>query len=325
MLTLISMATVISGVDLTLDDLSCKMSGWTSLESGCKLHVEQHADTYASGRLVKKTAVVLCGWFGAQQRHLSRYGTLFSRLGYNVCMVTAPTSVVFALTRRKARLFTLSLIRQLIEELNEGKGEEISFVFVFFSNGGAFIANELSALLHGETAGEELSTTDRRAVEVVKDGLAAVMFDCGPCYMHEEHGAKALAAGMPRMIPRAWVMTGHRMFDWIRKTMVCDMSKEFWEGMKHAQFSCVEMYVFSRSDELCDVEELVRLIRFRKERGHAVFWWMVEDAAHVQVMRLYKREYERVVEWLDAYAVKRSKDTIAQAVATHMPTVVAKL
>jgi hypothetical protein len=50
-------------------------------------------------------AQVLCGWYGAQDKHLAKYSELVNGLGYHTLRVQMPPATVFSL-RCARRLFT---------------------------------------------------------------------------------------------------------------------------------------------------------------------------------------------------------------------------
>lgn len=237
--------------------------------------------------------VVLFGWLGAAHRNLDKYSALFSAMSYNTVQLIPPVSVVFAMKQRKTATFLLSVLRILAADLRLSNG---GLIFVLFSNGGAVCAPHLSNMFAGLYP-DLIKADDEPVVTLVKNAIAAIIFDSSPCYMHVSLGAQAINEGMkvPSGILSAIVVAVFTFLCFFQRLFFCNLPLVFWEGLKNADYLCPEQYIYSSDDHLLDTPALDALIQHRKNNGKNVHVFKVNHADHVLILRHYPDKYLEVI------------------------------
>ncbi|KAJ1525490.1 hypothetical protein ONE63_010299 [Megalurothrips usitatus] len=95
----------------------------------------------------KPPAVILLGWAGCQDKHLAKYGNIYSDKGCVTLRCTAPLGSLF-LRRRRMR----ELGRRLLDELLDLNLNEHPIFFHVFSNGGAYLYKHVVLAMQERTA-----------------------------------------------------------------------------------------------------------------------------------------------------------------------------
>lgn len=128
---------------------------------------------------------VLCGWVGCQDRFLRKYSELLNEAGYPTVRSICPKSAIFWPFEGRRRAWAADLLRFV--DLASGAGSERPLVLYAFSNGGAFVAEQVDALVGGTAA----------PFAHLRPRLAGVAFDSAPAYLLPSSGARALGEGQP--------------------------------------------------------------------------------------------------------------------------------
>lgn len=245
--------------------------------------------------------VVLFGWLGARHRHLSKYSNLYKEMGYNTVQLVAPASVVFAMTPRSVAVFLLSVLRIIAADDRLTKG---GLVFMMFSNGGARCAPHLSDMLNGK-CGDLLKADDELVVKVVKDSIAAIIFDSSPAYIHTHLGASALnrGLGIQNEFLKMVVAVCFFLMCLFQRIFVVNLQQVFWTDVRNAEYLCPEQYIFSTADPLIDPMKLEALIEERRRNNKEVCVFRVEDADHVSIFRKHPEKYAEVLRGMNEWGV----------------------
>ena len=126
-------------------------------------------------------AQVLLGWVGSKDRFLAKYSEFLGDAGYPTIRGICPTSSIFSPLPFLRRRWARDLLRFV---LAVDPGGARPLVFYPFSNGGAFVVEQLRELL---AEGGEFSDLRPR--------VRGVMFDSAPAFMFLRVGARALSEG----------------------------------------------------------------------------------------------------------------------------------
>lgn len=246
------------------------------------------APAKSSGPRHAPTAVVF-GWFASKARHVAKYTSLFENMGYNTVQVTAPFSVVFAFNPRSVAMYLLSIMRILAcdERLTSG-----GVIFQMFSNGGAVAAPQISHFLAGRYD-DTITADDMAVVDVTRKHIAAVIFDSSPVYLRASSGAQAIIVGLgvTSTLVSTMISAAFMFMCWVQYTIFIDLPRYFWDGLRHADYGCPEMYMYSRVDRFLDVTLLESLIEERKREGRDVHVLSSDDAEHVKLLMKMPEKY----------------------------------
>ncbi len=276
---------------------------------------------------------LLLGWLGATPRPLSKYALLFQDMGYNTVQTVSPGSAVFNFSQEGIARLALSLTRVLAERDGDEEPRLCvgGVVVASFSNGGATILPKFSRLFQLAadcTPGEgrvarlselpldpvsrlNLTADDISAVLAVRNAMAAVLFDSGPCYLSLESGSNAIATSMgvtPESLLGRLTWLAFAAFAVAQLPIHGNFSDIWWTAMCDAVYGCPEMYIYSAMDRMLDEEELDKLVELRWERAENqtdVLWWKVDDAPHVAILLKHREEYVRKIHALNEWGVNR--------------------
>lgn len=250
---------------------------------------------------VAPPTVVLMGWFAAKHKNLAKYGAIFEDMGYNVVQLVAPASVVFPIKPRQTAVFTLSVLRIIAADDRLTKG---GLVFMKFSNGGAACAPHLSKMFAGEYR-EIIKADDEPVVKVVKEAIAAVIFDSSPCYLHVHLGARAINEGLrvPEGFLSKLVLAVFALLCWLQRIFIVNLPVYYWTAIRNADYLCPEQYLYSTSDDLMDAPTLEALIEERKQKGKDIRVFRVDDSAHVMLLRNHPEKYVETIRAVNEWGV----------------------
>ena len=132
-----------------------------------------------SGKL--KGVVVLLGWLGADKKHLDKYSDLLLADGYATVRSTCPTSYLFWPTPEPRRQWAYDLLEYVVAIARDPPIRPV--VFYAFSNGGAFIVEQICHVL------------EKLPKDFPKIPVQAIIFDSAPCYMHVSTAITAVRRG----------------------------------------------------------------------------------------------------------------------------------
>lgn len=246
------------------------------------------------------TALVL-GWLASKPKNVSKYTLLYEQMGYNTIQTTASFSVVFPISPRYSAKYLLSLLRILASDDRLTAG---GLVIHMFSNAGAINAPHLSKMFSGGYP-DVIKADDEFVVKKTKDAIAATVFDSGPVYLHNSLGARAinLGLGFDESIIGVVIRILFTLLCWLQRILLGNVPRNFWDGLRKAQYLSPELYIFSHVDQLMDVSSLEALIEERKQAGHNVRKWDVNDADHVSILRAHPEEYIQTIHAVNEWGI----------------------
>lgn len=258
-----------------------------------------------------RPTVLLLGWYGSSARNLDKYAGLYRQMGYNSVATTSPTTVAFSFSHASTLPFLLSILRILAADARLLAG---GLVFASFSNGGAILFPKVAQLL-GDSGGTDanlqrelgLQPADVPVVDAVRKATAAIVFDSSPCYLHADKGAEAVVSGLGlentylSFLARA----GFHVVAKLQVLLYGDVPARFWRQLREAKYPCPEMYIYSTFDKLLDHTALEDLVAFRKQNGltKRIDVFRVDDAHHVQIMRVHPKQYAAYLNDMNEWGV----------------------
>ena len=252
--------------------------------------------SHSNGSDGSRPRVVLAGWLGCQRQHLRRYEDLYRAMGWDVAAVQiAPPYAVMASAigvRGGSEMWKKALcigqqgesgwrsMRDTAEEILLRLGRSRGpFVVHVFSNGGAFLWEEIRSLLRGDDGSPATSSS---APPSSPRSLVGVVFDSAPAfYPGAMESLHAVLQHVPddegertdayRMIEAVRSQTGPEAFE----EMLRDSAATYWEGMKSDGFgegdaavaaaaAVPQLYLYSEADELARSGPIDDLVRHRR-------------------------------------------------------------
>ena len=275
--------------------------------------------TYPEGpHTPSKAVAILYGWLGSEPKYVKKYADIYTRNGCTVIYGTAPIKTV--MTRNKTELcqFAMESVRKAAtiirtleeEEQNEnenGNNKDLPVILHYFSNGGAFVAEHLEAMI--QNAKQEKKTianmndNDLLDLKLVANRLQSKgyeILDSAPAYLHDDSGYRAIEAAVPNFMVQMCVKLIYSVTLFYKYTIIYifgapNVRDEFWDSMIHSQLCPRQLYIYSDKDKLTDSNMLDDLIEKKKQQGIHILRNKFQDSDHVLHFRKYPQEYEASV------------------------------
>lgn len=198
---------------------------------------------------------LLLGWLGAKDRGLQKYAELYHTLGCEtVLRYTAPATDVFL--RRSALRDTAERALQTLSTDYPGRPA----VLVSFSNGGAFVHEQLAELLREDA----LRPASERKYS--KARIAATVFDSAPAALTLAAGTRALTGSIkhPLLRQAAFVCCYALMGAAIPLIWDSNRPQAYFAALLRDPLRVPSMYIYSDSDEITDAAALARFVQERR-------------------------------------------------------------
>jgi hypothetical protein len=161
----------------------------------------------------------------------------------------------------------------------------------FFSNGGAFVHEQLLACLREDPPARH-AAVHRSISGVAFDSAPAAIRTAGAAHLFSQMSPVAALRPLLRLaflgLVRCFGLLGGRCVACVGP----QRADAFWAAMAGAPVRGGELYLFSDDDPLCDAEALAELVEARKRAGAAVkvVRWPVSE--HVGHFRCHPEAYE---------------------------------
>ena len=262
-----------------------------------------------------QAVVLLLGWWGSKMRHVQKYSELYHERDCDTvtAIVDPKTITCFDLYMLDdfARQVASDVAEKVrfIESKNDDKAKKIPVLTHAFSNGGVYPLWRLEVLIERarmnqgaeNEASHQLSQIDQDLL-LVGDRLQVQLFDSSPCFPHTLSALKAMdhaiSNPMIRQVTRIALLVKIFFAQILRLILgTTDRRMDFWKAMKVSRLAPHHAYVYSPSDEICDVELLEELIDAKKQQHNSsVTVQKFDDSDHVQHVRKYPKEYNQLLD-----------------------------
>lgn len=189
------------------------------------------------------------------------------------------------------KCFAEDLLR-FIGEVNKPPNDR-PVIFYVFSNGGGFILKEIEILM-GANNGNGTNGSALLSNSIPIPRIIGTIYDSAPCYMHASVGARAIGEGKPLLV-RILLAAVFYLSIAVSTLLHPFWPQKYWRAMTSIRLGGASLYLYSATDQLCDVGKLEDLIAARKSAGHDVRYHRWEDAPHVGLLRWHQLEYEGLV------------------------------
>ena len=257
------------------------------------------------------------GWVGAQRDgSLLKYAEFLAGQGYPTLRSVQPTPVAFAPLDLPRRRWALAMLRCL-----EGQGlwPQRQLVLYSFSNGGAFVVEQLMLLaeadprcaggllpptacavlpgMHAQLASEAapphpappcppLHHCPCRCAHLPST-IAGFIFDSAPAYMLPGGLQRVLGTAEPPSLSRWLKMRYYEVTTRLRPHRYLT----FWANMERLDWGKPFLFLYSRDDALCSAGKLDELVAEKRARGQDVAGRRWERSEHVAHFRHHRQEY----------------------------------
>jgi len=257
----------------------------------------------------RKPTVVLAGWLGCKRRSLRRYETMYADMGWNVIVqIASPLMVVKSATglngpsQSMTNTTTSNCIRELaLDTLDQVQKTHCNgFVFHAFSNGGAFLWEEVRNIISSNTwrrrprnncnnLHRETDSTDK---------LVGLVFDSAPAYYTEQDTMmKALSYATVEEQEEGKALlekATHEMGDAACSELKHRRAQQYWQGMLDDDANVPHLYLYSKADLLTPYKKIDELIDYRRSRfgNESVSALCFDDSPHCCHFLKHPEQYQ---------------------------------
>jgi hypothetical protein len=266
----------------------------------------QHVLTYLL--LNPKAVALVLGPLGASvEGTMQVFGSpLYSDLECSIVAARCPPSRFFLAQHRFLRPTAAEVLKQTASALRSTP-PTTPLVIHLFSNGGAFLLEELELLMEEEENRQELDEKGEEKVSLddvrlVKSRLQYQFYDSCPCYLHMSWNISPfLFDAFP--FP-GWSSIGRKVYFlgsacsltlWCTITASFNRSQTFWNHMR--QSPCKnQIFMYTTADMMTDATRIDELIEMRqREQNVDIAVYRYTDSGHCVLHRDHPFEYNQAV------------------------------
>jgi Eukaryotic protein of unknown function (DUF829) len=271
----------------------------------------------------KSVALVLGPLGSSAQSTMDDFGQLYLERSCTTVTAACPPVRFFLAQHRFLTPIATAMIRETAKALRE-TGDATPLVVHLFSNGGAFLLEEMELLMSemeepsGQSTGESSSGEQGIApedVRLIKDRLELQFFDSCPCYLHMMWNVSPyFHDAFPNPAWRPWSRKVYYLGSAFSLTMWCTFtgsfrrSGQFWSRLEQSSFCNHQIYFYTTADMLTDATRIDELIeKRRQELGVNVVSRRYDDSSHCALYKDHPDEYKQVLEESLEGAIQRRK------------------
>ncbi|XP_041358941.1 transmembrane protein 53-like [Gigantopelta aegis] len=234
--------------------------------------------------LKKRPVVIVLGWAGCTERHLSKYSAIYEQRRFITVQYTAPTDILF-FSGNAAKLKIIA--QKLLDILFEHNLEDHPLFFHIMSNGGGFVYNNLTAWIHSSSKYSRLQVYGciydscpgkRRILKAVKAFMASLRVNTFLRYL--------FGFGLLLIMTAAKIITS--LFPYFS-----NMKKPFvlYEDLVQDNARCPQLLLYSSNDDVVLQCDIVEFISQRLKLGIKVWSMCWEDSKHVAHLLSHREAY----------------------------------
>ncbi len=235
--------------------------------------------------------LVLCGWAGSRDKHLSVYEDLLRRILSRIYQharvqsirCSLPMHLIFSPVESLRTAWVRENVVSPIEECAKSPEESSSKVVLVqaFSNGGGFVVEQLLKI-YGQSQSSPLPR------------IAGIVFDSSPGYDGGNMGKRVLeeVIGTGSWYQRVGIHIVHGSQRMAGRLLNSNRQRDYWKAMTDVGGLCPTLHLYSMDDHLCDPDKLYELIMDKVGRRMDVQHFCWDVSAHCRHYQLHKAEYE---------------------------------
>ena len=261
------------------------------------------------------TIIIIFGWYGSKLRQLNRYSDIFTQRGYHVVRTIMPSKDVLGFDKWQMN-YTDQLINNVLKHYNRSKINIIPFCF---SNGGALVYDKLlrkiknnnntNYLIKGaiidSAPGTICFSKGYLAFKATKPpiwlNILAHLFIASslmlfPCFLFKFwrliflkylETKNSFSDGISLLLTLSVTFIIHVIVLRIQK----EQNNKYWNSLRYNTLSHPELYLYSKTDNLCEANNITQLIETRRSLGCEVKGVLFENSGHVRHLMDYTAEY----------------------------------
>ena len=280
----------------------------------------------------KAVALVLGPLGASPESTMDGFGKMYQDRNCSVIAATSPTLRFFLTQHRMLKPTAMAMVKGAANALRETP-KDIPLVLHVFSNGGAFLLEEMELLMdevaekdnhvsshsgasiHSATENEENLTWEE--VELIQERMEYQFYDSCPCYLHmmwdiSPYLGDAFPNPMWHSLSRKvyYLGSAFSLTTWCAFTGSFKRSNQFWSRMEKCRPYCKhQIYFYTTTDMLTDATRIDDLITKRRQEPHndTIVVRRFDDSGHCTMYRDHNDEYNQVLEEVLEAATNRRR------------------
>ena len=245
-----------------------------------------------------KAIVLLFGWFGAEMKHVQKYGELWRARHCNTVAGILNEFAIVTKNDHDIDKFVLLSIQEVIPLLRAN--DQLPLIIHGFSNGGCIPIERLEKLLVLTRSANTLDPDLKMVLQRLK--LGAEIFDSAPAWSTFTTGVKAMREAIPNivlLVMAIFVSVSYSLleifFQWYsgRPTKFT----VFWNHIKTSTICMRQAFIYSMADNITSYTHLeTEIIESRRKLGVDVTILKFDDTGHVQHLQKHQAEYGKLID-----------------------------
>lgn len=237
----------------------------------------------------EEPVIVLLGWGGCKERHLSKYTSIYGKHGCTTLMYIAPMEMLISVNPRKILTTNAKKLVNLLEDMDL---IEKPLFFHCFSNGGALMYDLIKEVL-----------LKRDEIYNVR----GCIFDSGPTEFGLLYMCRTLLVIFQNETFKKYVnsiviflyLYILFLYNWMLSYFYDnqDILKKIslWHSLVLESNICPQLFLFSKEDTICNYKSIQKFIELRKNKDVKVDFYMWNKTPHVSHFRYFPDQYARII------------------------------
>lgn len=257
-----------------------------------------------------RAIAIILGPLGASESMLKRYASWYRQRS---CVAVTGVSPPWHFVRNASLQPTAMEVWQETLQVLRDTPSDVPVVVHMFSNGGAFVWEQMDRLLATRDAGEyDASTTavlsvDDKTLLKTRLSFGYLMFDSCPCYIRTLWDTSTpWSASFPH---RGWspmrrflytTVAATSLTAWLVFSLSWSRPQHFWNQMTQSSPCPHHVYVYTTEDLASDAAAVDRLVADRQakasDRGTSTTVYRYDDSNHCRIDHDHPEEYQRMID-----------------------------
>lgn len=232
----------------------------------------------------KEPVVILLGWAGCKDKHLSKYSSIYNEQGCVTIRYTAPLKTVF-ISESFGYKELSSIAPKLLEILYDYEVENSPVFFHIFSNGGFMLYRYVVELLH----------TDKQFSSL---NVIGAVVDSAPGSGNVRGALRALTATLgPKISPvlRYILLVLFAVTVFMLRVVLYPLTKyihkNHYDAVRESPPAWPHFYLYSRADQVIRHKDIEIFVETLRQKGVPVEHFDFVSSSHVSHFRDFPEQY----------------------------------
>jgi Eukaryotic protein of unknown function (DUF829) len=246
-----------------------------------------------------RAVAIVLGSLGCSSETLANYGRMYSNRHCSV--ITAYSPPIRFLCNASLTKTAFQILNKATVILQDTPSN-VPLVVHAFSNGGAFLLEEIEKQLLEHQQQPELSTEDKYNLFASRMKIGYQFFDSCPCYIRNVWDTTHVWHSFPH--PH-WSKYGRYIYTigaslsltvWCTLTFAWHRPQQFWDRMIQSKSCPYQIFMYSTTDLLSDAAAVDRFVSSRSTQGVHCSVYRFDDSNHCQLDKDHPLEYGKAID-----------------------------